>query len=94
MFHTALHRGSPETKLLLVAMPLARPGFTDRAWETNAEFVRDAQVKLGPRPGVRIVDATDVVEPEHFLRKSHLDPEGHLQLARFLTQPVLEALEE
>ena len=94
MFHTALHRGSPQTKLMLVAMPLARPGFTDRAWQINEGFVRDAREKLGPRPRVRIVDATDIVDPGLYYVKTHLNPEGHQHLARFLAQPVLEMLEE
>jgi hypothetical protein len=83
-FVDTLHGTSPETRLLLVSMPIARPEQPGAAWRVAARFHGSAARALAGRPGVTVVDGVEVVPREHFVHATHLHPAGHRRFAAWL----------
>lgn len=83
-FYDTLRRGLPRTPLFIVNMPLNRLRFTAESGERLSEFSRMAQEVLGSEPGVTVLDAVDVIPPEHFHTWTHLNRAGHAEFAQWL----------
>jgi hypothetical protein len=91
-FVDTLHATSPETLLLVVSMPIARPEQPGALWQAAASFGDTAARALDGRPGVTVVDAVEVVDPELFVHATHLHPAGHRRFADWLLPQLKRVL--
>jgi len=92
-FFDALHATSPETRLLVVSMPIAPPERPGAAWVAAARFHETAARALAGRPGVTVLDAVSVVDPSLFVHATHLQPAGHRRFADWLLPHVERVLD-
>lgn len=89
----ALHRGSPDTRLLVVQMPLAPAALTARAERRAASTARVARRLFADRGRIDVGNALDLVPDEHFLSAAHMDPDGHQLYAEWLEPRVRRLLD-
>ncbi len=86
-FVETAQRAAPGAQVHVVAMPLARPAWTDEAWGTHGamvERVRESVVRGGGR--VFVWDALELLPPELFYTHTHFRAEGHALFAEWLAQ--------
>lgn len=93
-FVRSLRETSPETRLLLVGMPFARPARPGALWRAAAAFTPVAERALADVRGVEVVEALAAVPTDLFVHETHLQPEGHALFARWLLPHVRRALSE
>lgn len=83
---------SPNTRLLIAQMPLARSALDDDDHRRAGVTARFAARIFADQPCVEVVDALDVIPDERFSSATHMDSQGHDQYARWLEPRVLELL--
>ena len=88
--HTVLHQGMPDTPVLLVSMPLGRTHIKPETWSTSETFLAESQRIFGNDPQFTLLDARDIAAPERYYTATHLDAQGHDEVARYLLPEVLK----
>lgn len=91
-FVSSLRGTSPDTRLLVVGMPFARPDRPGALWRTARTFAPLARAVLSDVPELEVVDALEAVPSEMFVHETHLQPDGHARFARWLLPRVRRAL--
>lgn len=91
-FVESLRGTSAGTRLLVVAMPFARPDDPGALWRAAAAFAPVAERSLADVPDAQVLDALEVVPTDLFVHETHLQPEGHERFARWLLPHVRRAL--
>lgn len=89
----ALHRQSPETRLLITQMPLAPGALAADAQHRARTTTRVATALFADHATIRVVSALDLLPDEFFHTATHMDRRGHARYAEWLEPHVRHLLD-
>jgi hypothetical protein len=89
-------RGSPDSALIIVNMPVNESVWTEQARQVNRDFASRARKLLGDRPRVTVLNANRAIptDAKHFYNQDHLRRDGHEAFAQWLAPRLLKSLED